>query len=211
MDNYIQSSTFNKLFKEILADYLDHIFTRFPNYCIDRTMKYNLYKKFDDNRKIAISHMDSPKLDRHKLASCMCGAIIEVQPIRLLSNRQFCPPRANEMFGLFSGLGIVKDFMIYDVLDNISSFKERQSIKLYLKDNFHVLLPTLDDKICDTQEYAENLYNSLLWTHSQCNYKASECYHYDIWSYATIFYHIESLNRDRLNELCEIYYKEQNL
>lgn len=210
MDNYIQSSTFNKFHKEILADFLDNIFARFPNYCIDRTMQHDLYITFEEYKRIANIHMGSPKLDRHKLASCMCGAIIEVQPIRILSNRQLCPKRANEMFALFSGLGIVKDFMMYDVLNKISSFKERQSVKCYLRDNFNILLPTLDDKICDTQEYTENLYNALLWTHNKCDYKTSECYHYDIWSYATIFYHIEVRNRDSLKKLCEIYYKEQN-
>lgn len=210
MSDYTLSSTYKIFYRDIISDLLHHIFARFCDYCVDRDFQYELNKKYEKLKKAADEHMGSPKLDRHKLASCMCGAIIELQPIRLLSNRQLCPKRANELLALYAGLGIIKDFMIYDVLCKIPSYsKERQSIKNYLKDNFKLILPSLDDKICDTQEYAENLYNALLWTHNECVFKSSECYHYDIWAYSTIFYHIESYNKIRLENLVKKY-KEQD-
>lgn len=209
MSSHTPSNTFDKLYQDIISDLLNHIFVKFHDYCVDRDIQYKLYEKYEKYRRIADEHMESPKLDRHKLASCMCGAIIELQPIRRLSNPQVCPKRANELFALYVGIGIIKYFMIYDVLYKIPSAEEKLAIKHYLKDHFEIILPNLDDKICDTQEYTENLCNALLWTHTECSYRSSECYRYDIWAYSTIFYHIEAYNKSRLENIINKF-KEQD-
>jgi len=43
-------------------------------------------ENFDKYRGQAEKHILSGRLDRHKLASCMCGAIIESKPLIYLNN-----------------------------------------------------------------------------------------------------------------------------
>jgi len=148
--------------------------------------------------------MENPKLDRHKLASCICGAIIETQPISYLSKNQV-PKRANEILALYVGLGVIKYFMMYDIVNDLPASEETQNLKTYLSNNFNIFLPALDNNICDTQEYEQNLLNALLWTHHKCVQTNKECFHYDIWAYAKIFYHIELYNKPGLREVYDKY------
>lgn len=95
--------------------------------------------------------------------------------------------------------------MMFDFINTLSDFEEKQKLNVYLKKNFFIFLPALDNNICDTQEYEQNLFNALLWTHHKCEIIGKDCFHYDIWAYAKIFYHIESYNKSGLNELWNAY------
>lgn len=201
MTECTSSRTYKILFNDIIGPCLSQILNKYPNYCLrSRNVPYEIERKYEEYKKNASKCMENPKLDRHKLASCICGAIIEAQPIAYLSEDKI-PQRVNEILALGVALGVIKYFMMYDIVFELSASEEKQKVKKYLVDNFEIILPDLDDNICDTQEYAQNLFNALLWTHHKCNKIGRECFHYDIWAYSKIFYHIELINKSRLNEI----------
>lgn len=193
------SSTYIFLFDNIIGELISQICNNHPEYCVrNRSVPYDLYLKFKDLRTKANAHMSSQRLDRHKLASCMCGAILEVQPLAYIENGESAH-RANATLALYAGLNIVKCYMVFDIIQKSSLSPDQQNnIKLYLQENFDMKLPSLSDNICDTQEYQTNLINALYWTHSECTLVNRECFHYDIWAYAKIFYHLELYNELRL-------------
>lgn len=213
MSNYTPSNTYKVLFDDIIGSYLSSIFKEFPDFCLrDRYIPYNIEKKYTEYKnnadkcmeKIKTESEEHKKLDRHKLASCMCGAIIEIQPICCIS--KITPPRVNETLALYVGLSIIKHFMIFNVIKELSD-NTREDVKNYLVNNFDVLLPGLDKNICDTQEYEQNLLNALMWTHYKCDKIGRECFHYDIWAYSKIFYHLELYNKPRLENMYLEYLK----
>lgn len=132
--------------------------------------------------------MSSQRLDRHKLASCMCGAILAVQPIAHIEKKKQVL-RANAALALYAGLYIIKYYMMFDLIKNASlPLDQQNAVKIYLSRNFDMELPSLNDNICDTQEYRSNLINALYWTYSECTILNRDCFQYDIWAYAKIFY-----------------------
>lgn len=202
MAEIIPSNTYKILFNDIIAEFLSQIFKKFPQYCLrSRSIPYELERKYEEYKSKAAKYMTHSKLDRHKLASCICGAIIEIQPISCLSNTKV-PVGVNEILALYVALGIIKYFMMFDVLTGIPTYAARQRCKIYLKNNFELKLPSIDENICDTQEYSQNLTNALLWTHNYCEQINDTCFHYDIWAYSKIFYHIESQNKPILKAVC---------
>jgi len=102
--------------------------------------------------------------------------------------------------------------MIYDYLYKMDIPSEKQkAMHTYLKDKFELQLPSLDKNICDTQEYAENIYNALYWSHRQCDILKKECFCYDIWAYAKIFYHLELYNEEPFKKACQELKKLSNI
>lgn len=193
------SSTYIFLFDNIIGELLSQICSSHPEYCVrNRVVPYDLYSRFKDLREKANAHMSSQRLDRHKLASCMCGAILDVQPLAYMGDGRSAH-RANATLALYAGLYIVKYYMMFDIIQTLFLPPDQQGdIKLYLQENFDMELPSLNDNICDTQEYRTNLINALCWTHFECTLLNRECFHYDIWAYAKIFYHLELYNNPRL-------------
>lgn len=120
--------------------------------------------------------------------------------------------RANEIFALHVGLNVIKYYMMYDLTYNLLlPVDVQEQLKSYLKENFNMECPNLEDNICDTQEYEINLLNALHWTHHECKLVNKECYHYDIWAYAKIFYHLELYNIPRLKSMYDEYMESHNL
>lgn len=198
------SQSYKLLYDNIIGELLAQICSSRINYCVkNRECLYAMGQKFDNYAEKARSNMSGTRLDRHKLASCICGAIIEVQPLEGYKKATIVK-NANERFALHTGLSVLKFYMIYDFLHkrNISSEKQK-AMHRYLKDKFELQLPSLDKNICDTQEYAENIYNALYWSHSQCDIAQKECFRYDIWAYAKIFYHLELYNKKPFQEACQ--------
>lgn len=151
--------------------------------------------------------MEGTRLDRHKLASCICGAIIEVKPlvsININSRRN-----ANEILALEVGVNVIKFYMMCELLHEIDDEVYKFKALRYLKEKFKMQFPSIDKNICDNKSYKENLCNSLLWSHHKCNISNKECFHYDIWAYARIFYHLELYNKSFLNEAYQKFIKEQ--
>lgn len=149
--------------------------------------------------------MSGSRLDRHKLASCICGAIIEVRPLSGLNNSKISK-EANEILALYVGLSVIKAFMIHDALEKIPR-EIKENVRLYLSTNYELGFPSLNDNICDTQEYKKNFSNALFWSHFKCSISNKECYHYDIWAYSKIFYHLEVYNKRNFDEFLQNYLK----
>lgn len=195
------STTYRLLFDCIIGEMLSEICKKMENFCVkDRQTPFILGEKFEEYRKRAKVNMSNPRLDRHKLASCICGAIIETKPLCGLNGKKISK-RANEILALHVGLAVIKYYMIYDFLQNSNLPTEQiKKAKSYLMKNFDLSLPSIDDNICDTQEYQKNLLNALHWTIHNCTSLKKECYCYDIWAYAKIFYHLELYNTPKLKE-----------
>ena len=204
------SDTYRRIYDEIIGDLISQILSNKKNYCVrDRHTPYEIGEKFEEYKTRARGNMSGDRLDRHKLSSCVCGAIVKAKP--LIGNN--IAPNANEILGLQAGLSVLKDYMTYDFLRKLNiSNKELENARKYLRENFSIVFPDIDENICDIQIYQKNLTNSLVWSHHKCKYKQAECFHYDIWAYSTIFYHLEIYNKPRLKSLYDEYikiYKEQ--
>lgn len=148
-----------------------------------------LEHKFYEYRQRAQENMASQRLDRHKLASCICGAIIEIKP--LFGKRT--AKNANELLALRTGLSTVKAYMIYGAIYDLQmSYEEKDKFRKYLTENFVLKFPS---NICDARPYEENFANALYQSHSICPATGKKCFHYDIWAYAKLFYHLELYNQ----------------
>lgn len=205
------STTYKKLFHSIVASHIALILKNFPAYCLKSPqVPYDIGRKYEEYKSMADKCIKSPKLDRHKLASCVCGAIIAIQPIRHKYDNSIVNG-ANETFALYTGLAVMKQFMMYDILDKQLTFAERQNVRNYLPSHFDILWPTLDDNICDVPEYEQNLRNALYWASKQYGIPHKEPFQYDVLAYATIFFHLELYNKPRLDRVYEEYRKSNNL
>lgn len=207
MTSYRPSNTYKFFYDNIIGELFTQIFNNIPNASVmDRSIPFILGKKFEEYREKAANNMANPRLDRHKLASCICGAIIEVQPIVGVNNNPI-PQKINEIFALHVALNVIKYYMMYDITDSLDiSSSIKNKVKTYLRDNFNMELPSIKENICDTQEYESNLTNALYWTHYyKCEATKTDCFHYDIWAYAKIFYHLELYNKPRLKNMYAEY------
>ena len=190
------SETFIFLYQYIIQELFSQICNNDKNYSVKRNIGNDeipiaIWKKFEEYKEKALLNMSGTRLDRHKLASCICGALIEIKPLVGYNDAKI-NKYANEMFALQVGLDVIKVYMIRDL--NISE-KDRKILIEYMKDNFDMKFPTLKYTVCDKHDYATNLRNALYRTHYKCNFKGKECFHYDILAYSKIFYHLELYNR----------------
>lgn len=213
MTNYQPSNTYKFFFDNIIGELLSQICHKIPNASVrDRSTPFEIGKKFEEYREKATNNMKNPRLDRHKLASCICGAIIEVQPIVGVNGKPI-PKKINEIFALYVSLNVIKYYMMYDMTHKLNISKNaKENIKTYLRDNFNMESPSIDENICDTQEYESNLTNALYWTRCYwCKTTNVYCVRYDIWAYAKIFYHLELYNIPRLQNMYTEYLKTNNI
>lgn len=198
----ILSDTYKLLYKTIIEDLLAQICNSDINYCVrDDKIPYEIGEKFEEYKDRATSNMSGKWLDRHKLASCICGAIIEVRPLTGY-NGAVILKKANEILALNVGMAVLKYYMMYDLSCSPDAYE-------YLKEKFELRFPTLEENICDTQEYEKNLYNALYWSHKTCSITNKECFCYDIWAYSKIFYHLERYNKEFLDKVYAQYTKTQ--
>lgn len=210
MKNKASSDTYKLLYNHIISQLLFQICSSNKKFCVrynigNDTLPFAIWKKFSEYEDKALSKMQGKRLDRHKLASCLCGAIIETKPLAPFNNAKV-PKNVNEILALHIGLNVIKAFMIYDAVCSISS-KPEEFYKMYeyMKSSFEMRLPNLDQNICDTQDYGKNIVNALYWSHENCNIKNEECFRYDIWGYSKIFYHLELFNKPYFDECYKKY------
>lgn len=206
MKKYIPSGTFKMLWEQIIEDLLEQACNNNINYCIRYDdIHIRIGKKFEEYRKNALTHMVGNRLDRHKLAACICGAIIEVQPLTGFSGAKIIK-NANEIVGLYAGLNIIKFYMIYELVCK-EEYNEKFNLLIYLKKNFDMDSPIIEENICDTKSYRENMANALYRSHHYCNQIKKDCYHFDIWAYSKLFYHLELYNKENLDNIYKNYIK----
>lgn len=212
MENIQPSSTFKKLYFNIIDDLLFQICKAKINYCIKADIngistQIAIWQKFEEYRNKALKKMSGERLDRHKLASCICGAIIEIKPL-IGYNDATIVKNANEYLALHVGLNIIKYYMIYAYIENQPlALDVKNNVKHYLLQNFEIQFP---DNICDNQEYKANFANALYWSHEKCEISNKECFNYDIWAYSKIFFHLELYNRKYIVHSYEEYLKNSN-
>lgn len=206
MNHYNPSKTYKYLYDYIIGDLLSQICTNGSKFCVkDKTTPYMIGKKFDEYKERASKNMNGKRLDRHKIASCICGAIIEAKPLQGF-NGAVIASNANEILALCVGVNVIKFYMMYDLLHNLDiPTSDKHKIREYLKENFEMEYPSIEDNICDTQEYQKNLHNALYWSHSVCTALGRECFKYDIWAYSKIFYHLELFNKNNFQKVYQSY------
>lgn len=203
------SKTFIYLYNEIIGETLHEITSKINQYTVrNKTVKFELARKVAEHEKKAKKKMLSERLDRHKLASCICASIIEIKPL-VRSERDIpITERANEELALFVGTEVIKLFMIKDLLEEEKlSAEEEDEARMYLKDYFEMHFPSRN--VRDMIEYKESLLNSLLWSHFECSTYKKECFPFDVWAYSIIFYHLEVYNQEALKQVFEKYKEEK--
>lgn len=208
MNNESPSDTYKLLYHQIIDPLFFEICNNNNNYCVKHKVDKDeipiaIWKKFEKYKNNALKKMSGKRLDRHKLASCICGAIIEIKPLEGFNGAEI-RKNANEILALHVGLNVIKFYMMFEFTKEFTSQKRKNVIQ-YLKENFDIRFPGLQENICDTQEYIENLSNALYWSHHYCSIKHDECFHYDIWAYSKIFYHLEIYNQNILKNVYEKY------
>lgn len=114
------SDTFKALYFAIIDPLFKQICDNDKNYCIqsqvnDLPVPFAINAKYEDYKAEALERMAGNRLDRHKLASCICGAIVEIQPLTGYNNAPISKT-ANETFALYVGLYVIEYYMIYDYL-----------------------------------------------------------------------------------------------
>lgn len=143
-------------------------------------------------------------IDRHKFASCVCGAIIEVRPIGKVGKQWV--RNTNELVALQVGIIILQRNIIFDFI-NTSDVSDEDKVPMtqFFKENFKMQFPSIKENICEKQDYAAGLCADLSRTYHDCKYKKDRCFHFDVFAYSKIFYHLEMKNREQLNDLYQDY------
>ena len=204
------SDTFKALYFDIIDPLFKQICDNDNNYCIksqvnDLPVPFAINAKYEDYKAEALEHMAGSRLDRHKLASCICGAIVEIQPLTGYNNAPISKT-ANETFALYVGLYVVEYYMIYDcLLKPEVPDQEKEGLIKYLKENFLMQFP---DNICDAQKYDKNLANALYWSRQSRGDLGNRCSRFDTWAYAKIFYHLELHNRPYMEQVITAFLKK---
>lgn len=106
---------------------------------------------------------------------------IKVKPLVSTKNNKM-PDNSNELMAFYTALNVIKMYMIYDKLDG----KKDEGLLLYLKENFDMECPTIDQNICDVNDYILNIVNAIGRTQIYCKRAKRNCNKFDIWAFANI-------------------------
>ncbi len=163
-------------------------------------------ERFEEIRNSSIPYVTSKRLDRHKIAACLCGAIIEVKPLKSINNNHHYEESANAKLAIYSAINVIKFYMIFGKLKDFND--TTGEYKKCLKKYFSMKFPLVEENICDTKAYLENFTTALLGTQVKCkNNNELECNKFDVWAYSDIFYHLERYNMPLFDDFC---YKYEN-
>ena len=185
---------FDTIFKQEIIPFIEEMQNN--NSLIDlkdleksRTQIFNEYRRLNASYKEAIfeKEVDTELLDRHKIASCICGAFLRVGVFdkrRLFSSvsesRKSLPVYfyyVNEMVAFYAATRYLAIFMINDKKDDLLEVR-----KIYEK---FPLMP-------QTSQNKRGFWNSVLFNLAQVKNKDQiGLEHYDMYSYAMFFYWIE--------------------
>lgn len=156
-------------------------------YCKKAT--YEAYQKLKEKYKDQIFEKDTPEplLDRHKIASCVCGAFLQIPIFNRTTLIKYIKQEklkvevyfyyANEFVAFYAGIKFLSFFMIDDHANNLAM------VRSILKD-FPLMPQTTNNK--------RGFWNSVLFNLSQINDKSQiGVLHYDMYSYAMFFFQLE--------------------
>lgn len=124
------------VFNSQKKDYIEYEYEKFKSFCKEKHM-------------VSPSESDEAlRIDRHKIASCIAGAILSTKPLEYVKlNNGESMPRilylANETLAFFSALAIVKSFIRADTSNMAQLDSELK--KEFLKNGFIFPHPAHDD------------------------------------------------------------------
>lgn len=211
METEQSKDSYRVIYKKIIDPIFDKICNAKPNeYCVKamvgtkdvpHAIGDSLQYYLDKTQKSMVEN-DEP--DRHKLASCLCGAIVKVRPLNSINKRE---DKINEIAAMYAGLYVIEYYMRYVFVENLPvSEEEKLKILAHFKSDFYIHFP---ESICDEKTYDINFVNALYRSHPRCEvyYGDKECFQFDIWAYSKIFYHLELYNQKFLEESYSRYQK----
>ena len=145
--------------------------------------QYSVYKTM--YKKDLEDTMDG-KLDRHKLASCLCGAVIKTQPFgNAIGDAELVACRyPNELLAFWCGLNLLKVFLIEDY--SLDVIQRNYIVSQY---------PKLPDTTKDKRGYLACAVYSLADLRTK-----EPNYGYDFLGNSDRFFHIERYNIDIAND-----------
>lgn len=207
MNNKKPSDTFQELYYSIIDVLFKEILDANINLCLKSpVVQYEICSKFENYKKQALNFMEGKRLDRHKLAACICGAVADAKPLLGVGHVKISET-VNERLALYVGLHTIKQYMQYDFLEKIEPYTQYERFLTYIQSYFVMEFPS--EHICDKPNYINNLSNALYWRHMECKSLKKECFlNYDILAYSTIFYHLDLYNRPQM-EQCYYNFVEQ--
>lgn len=205
------SDTYKELYFSIIDLFFKQICDNLSDYCIKSKVNnlpvpLAIYDQYETYKVDALEHMAGDRLDRHKLASCICGAIVEVQPLTGYNNAEI-PKTSNETLAFYVGMEVVKYYMIYEIWhDSKSPVYGNDKAKEYITKNFSMQFPS---NICDSQKYDINFANALYWSRQKRGALGDKCARFDTWAYAKLFFHLELHNRPLIEQAIADYLNPQ--
>ena len=159
------SDTYKLLYNHNIVATLYEICNNNKNYCVkhkinNKILPIAIWEKYEEFQENTSNNMAGSRLDRHKLASCLCGAIIEVRPLVGINGAKIAK-NANEILALTVALSVIKSFMIYDKMNELQNESKRIDFFNYMKEKFDLNFPSVECNICDSQEYKKNMFKLL--------------------------------------------------
>lgn len=144
---------------------------------VKRDYEKKIYKQYERLRKDLKSKdmcEESQYIDRHKIASCLLGAIVLVSPVTVKTTLQDIPERmifANEGLGFYTAICVLESFC---------------------KEEIHILIPEVEESgQYDMPMYVRNICIDL--------FKLKIEHKYNVLTYSNILFLLEELSKGRSN------------
>ena len=195
------NSVYEVLQRDVLEVYVKEILNRNENLGLNWNGKfkdhpYNKIKsKFFEFSNYCKNNVIGGTIDRHKQASCMCGAVFLSNIIVSIEGKKH---NANEILAMSMGLNLLKMYMI---MDKFGLAGDAQMKKLCI-DGFSFTFPGIDLNTHDKKEYRENI-SITMSKSNHCVYdKQKICEKFDVWAYSKIFFHLDNYNTERFRVFC---------
>ncbi len=133
MNSKKPSDTYKRLYKDIIEDVMYKICIKNTNYAVrpqidGDELHIAIWKKFEEQRARSLTSMTGERIDRHKIASCCCGAILEARPLAPLNGVKDLNS-VNEICAILVGLGVIKDYMMYSIAEKNKLLSEFDHVK----------------------------------------------------------------------------------
>jgi len=194
-------TVYETLQRDVLEVYVREILSRHENLSLNwngriREHPYNKVRaKFFDLIGYCRGNVAGGTIDRHKQASCLCGAVFLSNIIVNTSGKKH---NANEILSMSMGLNLLKMYMIKDKF-GIWGDAEKKKICI---EGFSFTLPGIDQNTHDKKDYRENISITMRKSH-HCIYDRKKiCEKFDVWAYSKIFFHLDNYNIERFAKFC---------